>query len=119
MPKPLDPLGLDHVVLKCRDIGVAKDFYAGVLGMAISYESGTSLFLRCGEQALALFCADAGLPSKGREMDHVAFTVRQSFEETIARLKDHGIDVQTRPNDPRCIYFHDPDGHRIQILARI
>lgn len=118
MAKPLDPLGLDHVVLKCGDIGVAKDFYVGILGMAITYDSDTTLFLKCGEQALALFRSPAGLPSKGREMDHVAFTVRQSFEETIARLNDHGIDVQTRPNDPRCIYFDDPDGHRIQILAR-
>lgn len=118
MPDPLEATGLDHVVLHCRDIGVAKDFYVGVLGMAVSYQSTTYLFLKCGAQTFALFHADTGLPSKGRELDHVAFTVRQSYEETIARLNDHGIDVDTRSSDPRCIYFNDPDGHRIQILAR-
>ena len=118
MPKPLETTGLDHVVLKCKDVGTSKDFYVGTLGMSVAYESATYLFLKCGEQTLALFRAEAGLPSKGREMDHVAFTVRQSFEETIARLKDHGIKVETRAHDPRCIYFNDPDGHRIQILAR-
>jgi catechol 2,3-dioxygenase-like lactoylglutathione lyase family enzyme len=118
MPEPLNTTGLDHVVLKCRDIGATKEFYVGVLGMAVAYQSDTYLFLKCGAQTLALFRGDSGLPSEGRELDHVAFTVRQSFDETIARLNDHGIDVQTRPSDPRCIYFDDPDGHRIQILAR-
>ncbi|MDH3240410.1 MAG: VOC family protein [Alphaproteobacteria bacterium] len=117
MPKPLEPTGLDHVVLNCRDIGVAKDFYAGILGMTVVHESATYLFLNCGEQTLALFRTAAGLPSKRLEMDHVAFTVRQSFEETVARLKDHGITAETRPSDPHCIYFNDPDGHRIQVLA--
>jgi len=117
MPEPLETTGLDHVVLHCRDITVAKDFYVGVLGMPVTYESSTYLFLKCGDQTIALFRAATGLPSKGQEMDHVAFTVRQSFEDTIARLNEHGIEVETRPSDPRCIYFNDPDGHRIQILA--
>ncbi|MEE8140007.1 MAG: hypothetical protein V3T66_03745 [Alphaproteobacteria bacterium] len=50
-------------------------------------------------------------------MDHVAFTVKGTYGETLARLDEHGIEVETRPGDSRCIYVDDPDGHRIQILA--
>ncbi len=52
-----------------------------------------------------------------REMDHVAFTVKGTYGETLARLDEHGIEVETRPGDSRCIYVDDPDGHHTQILA--
>lgn len=118
MPEPLETTGLDHVVLKCRDIAAAKAFYEGVLGMPVTYESSTYLFLKCGPQTLALFSGQTGLPSKRLEVDHVAFTVGHTYDETVARLAEHGIEVETRPNDPRCIYVKDPDGHRVQILSR-
>lgn len=117
MADALETTGLDHVVLQCRDTGTSRAFYVDVLGMEVAHESEAYVFLRCGAQTLALFRAAEGLPSKRLEMDHVAFTVRQSFADTLARLEAHGVEVRTRSGDPRCIYFDDPDGHRIQILA--
>ncbi|HEY3115528.1 MAG TPA: hypothetical protein VGK54_02185 [Chloroflexota bacterium] len=34
-----------------------------------------------------------------------------------ARLKAEGLAVTGRPGDDRCIYFSDPDGHRLQVLT--
>jgi hypothetical protein len=33
-----------------------------------------------------------------------------------ATLENAGIKVNGRPGDPTCIYFSDPDGHRLQLL---
>jgi glyoxylase I family protein len=117
MATPLDISGLDHVVLHCRDTARSRAFYTDVLGMGVRVESDAYVFLACGAQVVALFRADDGLPSRRREMDHVAFTVKSTYDETLARLDAHGIAIETRAGDPRCIYFDDPDGHRIQILA--
>jgi len=117
MAAALEILGLDHVVLHCRDTALSRAFYTEVLGMAVRIESDAYVFLACGAQVVALFRADDGLPSRRREMDHVAFTVKGTYEETLSRLDGYGIKVETRAGDPRCIYFDDPDGHRIQILA--
>ena len=117
MAEALEISGLDHVVLHCRDTARSRAFYTEVLGMSVRIESDAYVFLACGAQVVALFRAEDGLPSARREMDHVAFTVKGSYEDTLARLGAHGIEVETRAHDPRCIYFDDPDGHRIQILA--
>ncbi|MEE8215021.1 MAG: VOC family protein [Alphaproteobacteria bacterium] len=117
MAAALDISGLDHVVLYCRDTARSRAFYTEVLGMGVRAESEDYVFLACGAQVVALLRAEDGLPSARREMDHVAFTVKSTYEDTLARLAAHGIEAETRAGDPRCIYFGDPDGHRIQILA--
>ena len=33
-------------------------------------------------------------------------------------LERAGIKVHGREGDPHCIYFHDPDGHRLQLLPQ-
>jgi len=35
-----------------------------------------------------------------------------------ADLEKHGVAVSGRPGDDRCIYFSDPDGHRLQLMVR-
>ena len=114
----LEVSGLDHVVLYCRDTAISRAFYTGILGMTAGAESESYIFLSCGDQRLALFRADDGLPSQRRELDHLAINVKGSYDDTLARLQDRGVEVETREGDPRCIYITDPDGHRIQILAR-
>ena len=41
-----------------------------------------------------------------------------SYEETKARIEAEGIEVQGRTGDPTCIYFNDPEGHRLQLLYK-
>ena len=117
MAAALEISGLDHVVLHCRDTARSRAFYTEILGMAVRVESDDYVFLACGAQVVALFRATEGLPSQRREMDHLAFTVLSGYDDTLARLGALGIEVETRAGDRRCIYFSDPDGHRIQILA--
>ncbi|MDX1483390.1 MAG: VOC family protein [Alphaproteobacteria bacterium] len=117
MAQPLEATGIDHVVLRCKDTARSRAFYQGILGMAVAHESDAYVFLRCGGQTLALFRADGGLPSAREELDHIALTVTGDFDATVDALAGHGLAVQTRANDPRCIYIEDPDGHRLQLLT--
>ncbi len=118
MAHVLHATGLDHVVLYCRDTDVAKAFYEDVLGLRTTHHSEAYVFLRCGDQTIALFRAERPSPSDRRELNHVAFAVAERYDDILAGLAAHGIEVETRANDPRCIYIDDPDGHRIQILSR-
>jgi hypothetical protein len=33
-------------------------------------------------------------------------------------LEERGVAVSGRPGQDRCIYFRDPDGHRLQLIVR-
>lgn len=111
--------GVDHVVVHVEDVSRAKGFYVDLLGMEVVHEHGGQVFLRCGQQQVGLF---EGLqPTTGsavRDLNHIALQVESgSYEEVKAALEAAGIAVSGRKGDPRCIYFRDPDGHLLQILA--
>ena len=111
--------GVDHVVMHVEDVARAKRFYVDLLGMEVAHEHDGRVFLRCGQQQVGLFEGrQGGTGSAGRDLNHIALQVESgSYEEVKAALEAAGIAVSGRKGDPRCIYFRDPDGHMIQILA--
>lgn len=111
--------GIDHVVLYVSDIQRSKKFYLDVLGMSVADESPRHLFLSCGGQGLALFePRDGAALETGRELNHLAFRIDAgTYEEIKARLEAHGLEVTGRREEDRCIYFRDPDGHRLQLVV--
>ncbi len=110
---------IDHVVLYVSDIRRSKKFYLDVLGMSVADESPRHLFLACGGQGFALFEPRDGAPLEtGRELNHLAFNVDAgTYEEIKAHLEAHGLEVTGRRGDDRCVYFRDPDGHRLQLVV--
>jgi hypothetical protein len=55
----------------------------------------------------------------GNDLNHLALNVAAGTYETLkAELEQHGVAVTGRPGDDRCIYFHDPDGHRLQLMVQ-
>lgn len=110
--------GIDHVVMHVQDLSRSRRFYIDLLGMDVDHENEGQLFLRCGPQQLALFAR--GRPpedDESRELNHIALHVETgSYEEVKSALEAAGVAVNGRRNDPECIYFRDPDGHRLQIL---
>ena len=111
--------GIDHVVVHVEDVSRAKQFYVDLLGMEVAHEHDGRVFLRFGQQQLGLFKArEPREASAGRDLNHIALQVESgSYEEVKSALEASGIAVSGRKGDPRCIYFRDPDGHQLQILA--
>src|ERR1700731_2909932 len=112
--------GVDHVVLHVNDVQRAKKFYTDVLGMTVYREDGRQVFLHAGQQGVALFEKEGGAPlTAGNDLNHLALNVASGTYETLkAELEGHGVTVTGRPGEDRCIYFRDPDGHRLQLMMR-
>lgn len=110
--------GIDHVVLHVKDLDRSKHFYIDVLGFEIAHEGGRNSFLRCGTQQVALFERTDREIHAGEEMNHMALRLAAGeYAEVKAVLEAEGIKVSGRPGDDECIYFSDPDGHRLQVLT--
>lgn len=111
--------GIDHVVLYVRDLERSKRFYIDLLGMEVDFENSWQAFLRCGNQEVALFqVQDGAALHAGSEMNHMALRLESGeYAQVKAALEAAGCEVTGRPGDPQCIYFSDPDGHRLQLLT--
>ena len=111
--------GIDHTVLHVKDLARSRKFYLDVLGMEVNHEDATHAFLWCGNgQMVALFQVDEGTTiTPGDDMNHMALRLDEgTYDEVKAYLERNGAKVTGRPGDDRCIYFDDPDGHRLQLL---
>ena len=112
--------GIDHIVLHVRDVERAKKFYTELLGMTAYREDAEQVFLHAGQQGVALFKKHSDTPlTTGNDLNHLALNVASgTYEALKAELEKHGVTVSGRPGEDRCIYFHDPDGHRLQLMVR-
>ena len=119
MNTPLEVTGIDHVVFHVKDLARSRKFYTEFLGMEVEHESSWQVFLRCGSQGVALFEAQDGAEiHAGDELNHMALRLKSGeYEKVKGLLEKAGIKVSGRKGDPRCIYFSDPDGHRLQLLT--
>jgi catechol 2,3-dioxygenase-like lactoylglutathione lyase family enzyme len=116
----IEASGVDHVVLHVGDVQRSKKFYTEVLGMTAYREDDGQVFLHAGQQGVALFKkAGDGPLTPGNDLNHLALNVASGTYETLkAELERHGVAVTGRPGEDRCIYFRDPDGHRLQLMMR-
>ena len=118
---------LGHVVLKVRDARTSKEFYTRALGLKVAHEDDErgAVFLSFGTQHhdLALFQVAtgdaAGATAPG--LHHTAWQLG-SFEELQAahrELQAMGIAVDSTiaHNVTRSVYFHDPDGNRVELYC--
>lgn len=112
----IETSGIDHIVLHVADVPRARDFYTGVLGMSVYRENERQVFMHAGSQGVALFKGERGT---GGDMNHLALNVAGgTYESLKTELERHGVSVHGRPGEEHCIYFEDPDGHRLQLMFR-
>src|SRR3954471_6029480 len=120
-------LGLDHLVLRVRDLAKSIDFYKRVLGARVERQLQTPRIvqLRIGESLLDLVPGGKGGLGKmhpGANLDHFALRVAPFDPGAIARrLARFGItpgEVAERYGAEGygpSIYFKDPDGNTIEL----
>ena len=125
-------LGLDHIVLRCGDLGRMSAFYTSVLGCSIEKRVDRLglIHLRAGASLIDLISAEGELGRVGgpppgieaRNMDHLCLRV-EAFD--IGALRQHFaahavelISVQQNfgaEGDGPSVYFKDPEANTIEI----
>jgi catechol 2,3-dioxygenase-like lactoylglutathione lyase family enzyme len=113
--------GIDHVVLRVRDMERMRAFYCDVLGAEhIAYRPKFKMsHLRVGDAMIDLVERE---PPDGRNMDHFCLRLEAFDEQAIlAFLRARGIsadEVKTRygaeGNGPS-IYLTDPEGNTVEL----
>ena len=130
--RPVEVLGLDHVVLRVADIEASLDWYKRVLGCSVErrIESFGLYQLRAGANLIDLVpvASKAGKPGGGapgktrRNMEHFALKLA-AFDETKLRryLKRRGVEAGetarrygTDGHGPS-LYLTDPDGNTVEL----
>ncbi len=115
--------GIYEVALPVRELARAEAFYRDVLGLQVGLRDETRrwLFLRAGgSDGMIVLQED----SEGWSSLHVAFTVTDAdLDAAVAALRERGVDVEgpvTHDWMPaRSAYFSDPDGHALELCARL
>jgi glyoxylase I family protein len=133
-PMPNHPFiirGIDHIVLRVRELPRSLAFYCDLLGCTVERqqpELGLTQ-LRAGSSLIDLVTLDGPLgagepPGAGRNLEHFCVTVAP-FDETtlIAWLTARGV-VAGEPayrygaeGEGRSFYIEDPDGNRVELKA--
>ncbi|HEX9448841.1 MAG TPA: VOC family protein [Dongiaceae bacterium] len=130
----MNPVGLDHVVLRVADIDRAIRFYCEVLGCRVEkrQEAIGLIQLRAGRCLIDLvdiagkIGREGGKAAgvEGRNMDHFCIRIEPFDGKAIqAHLKSHGVDpgeVVKRfgaEGDGPSIYLTDPEGNAIELKA--
>ncbi len=131
---------IHHVAYRCRDTRETVDFYRDHLDMefllAISEDRVPStkepdpymhVFLDAGQGNVLAFFEIPDSPPMGRDpntpdwVQHIAFKVKDlpTLLAAKARLEARGIEVTGPTNHEmfQSIYFFDPNGHRLELVA--
>ncbi len=124
-------LGLDHVVVRVRDVEAALRFYQGALGLAIERRSDELglIQLRAGASLIDLVPVDSPLgraggppPGEGRNVDHFCLRIEPFDQGALAaQLERHGVapgDVGRRYGADGfgpSMYVRDPDGNVVEL----
>ena len=129
---PIAIQGIDHVVLRVRDVAVMQHFYCDVLGCTVQkVQAHIGLTqLRAGQQLIDLVDVDGtlgregGAPPgrEGRNMDHLCLRLQPFDAAAIAtHLRANGIapgDVVSRygaEGDGPSMYISDPEGNVVEL----
>jgi catechol 2,3-dioxygenase-like lactoylglutathione lyase family enzyme len=120
--------GVHHIALMCSDVERTIGFYQGLLGFPLvelfenrDYKGSTHLFFDIGhDNALAFFDfpgLDLGPYAEVLGgLHHIAISVDARFWDA-ARSKLEEAGVTTHVDSGVSLYFSDPDGARLELIA--
>lgn len=132
MTAPLKLLGLDHVVVRVRDLDAALGFYVGALGCTEERRSDALglIQLRAGASLIDLVPVDSPLGKHGggapdpnaKNVDHFCLRIEPIDAGALAaHLRAHGVepgDVGERYGADGygpSMYLRDPDGNTVEL----
>ena len=116
---------LNHTIVGATDSRASARFLADILGLAAGADVGHFVPVRLANGVILDYMNSAQVAPQ-----HYAFLVSDDeFDAAFARIRDAGLpyfadpgfqqpgEINTRWGG-RGIYFHDPDGHNMELLTR-
>ncbi len=124
--------GIDHVVLRTRDLAATQRFYEEVLGCSVErVQSEIGLTqLRAGRSLIDLIPIDGVLGkiggaapgAEGRNVDHICLAIVPFDEEKLrAHLATNGVEIVDEglrygaEGQGPSFYIQDPDGNTVEL----
>jgi lactoylglutathione lyase len=115
--------GVYEVAIRVKDMTKAEPFYREVLDLEVGIrdEKRNWLFLRAGGDAGMIVLQE----DKGDwPLQHFAFTIDEAdVERAAAMLRERGVEVEGpvfhQWMSAKSLYFEDPDGHALELLALV
>ena len=124
--------GIDHVVLRVRDLERAVGFYRDILGCIVDRRRDDlgMVHLRAGPSLIDLVAVDGRLgrgggPAAGptgHNMDHLCLRVADfDADEVRVHLARHGVTIGETgarygsTGDGQSLYLEDPDGNHLEL----
>ncbi len=107
-------VSVNHISLQVADYRRTRAFYADLLGMKVSNDTGEQVDLTFGDTVLiARNAKDAGAAPL---VDHIAYSIGDWERERVkAELTRRGLDPE--PDFQGRFHVRDPDGYRVQIAT--
>ena len=118
---------LNHTIVHARDNRESAEFFAGLLGLAITAEWGPFIAVELSNGVTLDFTT---IPADRITPQHYAFLVDESeFDEILGRIRERGLSywgdpAQTKASEinhhdgGRGVYFEDPNGHLLEVITR-
>ena len=124
--------GIDHVVLRCSNVGAMIKFYCDALGCTVAKnnERLKLIHLRAGTTMIDLVDIQGEIGRSGgaapaaerRNMDLFCLRIEPfDLEHLTAHLRSHGLEpgeLRTRfgaEGDGPSVYLEDPEGNRVEL----
>ncbi len=116
---------LNHTIVWCRDKERSADFLTHLLGLPPAVPFGPMLVVKLDNGVSVDFYSQDGEIAK----QHYAFLVGEDdFDTVCARIRERGLaywadPARTQPGEinrhygGRGVYFHDPDGHLLEVIT--
>ena len=119
------PLQVGHVALNVRDMSLSEMFYTDVVGLEVVARSEGAVFFTCGtmHHDVVLFQAQNLTDGEVQSvigLNHIAFQLpnRAALRARYDLLQKRDIAVRTvEHNSSLSVYFHDPDGNRLELYC--
>jgi len=116
-------IGLDHVVMICRDVDASIDFYSGALGLEATdverWRNGEAPFPSVRIDASTIIDLLPGQPD-GRNTDHVCLEIEPTDLDELAKREDlRVVEGPVSRGGARgvgwSLYVLDPDDHLVEL----
>jgi len=122
-PTKLKAISVNHISYGVADYARTRDFYADLLGMKVSQDTGQQCYLGFGDTLVT--ARKTRSPDGKPYIDHVAYTLgnwepgNAEHEAAVEEeLKRRGLDPKPDlGGDSKSFHVRDPDGFNLQVCA--